>query len=430
MRPARRGLPIPSIPLPVPPVPLRSLSVPPVPLSVSLVVSLSASLLLGPPATAHAAAPAAVPVAVPTAVPVAVPAAKPSASAEPSPDPSASPRPSAGPASAAKAGRSPSGPWPAALRGRARVVKERWFGLRMVDLTVSSPAVNARLPVRVLVPSGWSKQADRTWPVLYLLHGGADDYTSWTRMTDIEELTEGLDAIVVMPEAGRAGNYSDWHNGGKGGPPGWETFHTGELRRLLESGYRAGTRRAVAGLSMGAYGAMKYAARHPGMFRFVGAYSGVMSTRLPGIPDLIMNAQAAEGADPRALWGDPVRNRNVWKANDPAHLARNLRGTGIYISSGTTSLPGELDAPGTLWSPAHLSEPVSAYTTKDLVARLRRYGIKPVVHLYKDGTHSWPYWEREFTRSYPMILTALGLSRGEEPSPPDGSGPPSLLTDP
>ncbi|WP_449066071.1 alpha/beta hydrolase [Planomonospora algeriensis] len=290
-------------------------------------------------------------------------------------------------------------------------MKERWFGLRMVDLTISSPAVNARLPVRVLVPNGWSKQADRTWPVLYLLHGGADDYTSWTRMTDIEELTENLDAIVVMPEAGRAGNYSDWHNGGRGGAPGWETFHTGELRRLLESGYRAGTRRAVAGLSMGAYGAMKYAARHPGMFRFVGAYSGVMSTRLPGIPDLIMNAQAAEGKDPKALWGDPIRNRNVWKANDPAYLARNLRGTGIYISSGTTSLPGELDAPGTPWSPAHLSEPVSAYTTKDLVARLRLHGIKPVVHLYQDGTHSWPYWEREFTRSYPMILTALGLPR-------------------
>ncbi|GAA3130745.1 alpha/beta hydrolase family protein [Planomonospora alba] len=310
-------------------------------------------------------------------------------------------------------------------------MKERWFGLRMVDLTISSPAVDARLPVRVLVPRGWSKNADRTWPVLYLLHGGADDYTSWTRMTGIAEITEDLDAIVVMPEAGRAGNYSDWYNGGRGGPPRWETFHLKELRRLLETGYRAGTRRAVAGLSMGAYGAMKYAARHRGMFRFVGAYSGVMSTRLPGIPDLIMNAQAAEGADPKALWGDPVRNRTVWKANDPAAHAGNLKGVGVYISSGTTSLPGELDPPGTPWSPAHLSEPVSAYTTKDLVARLRLHGIKPTVHLYKDGTHSWPYWQREFIRSYPMILDALGLPRDGGPSPLDDSsgGPPSLGAD-
>jgi S-formylglutathione hydrolase FrmB len=100
--------------------------------------------------------------------------------------------------------------------------------------------VNARLPVRLLLPEGWSKQAGRTWPVLYMLHGGVDDYTSWTRMTRVEELTEDLDAIVVMPEGGGSGNYSDWHNGGKGGPPGWETFHTEELLDVLESGYRNG----------------------------------------------------------------------------------------------------------------------------------------------------------------------------------------------
>ncbi|GAA2872843.1 alpha/beta hydrolase family protein [Streptosporangium fragile] len=305
----------------------------------------------------------------------------------------------------------------------ARVVKERWLGQRMVDIHISSPSVNAVLPVRLLLPEGWSKGARRTWPVLYLLHGGADDYTSWTRMTNIAATTENMDAIIVMPEAGRAGNYSDWYNHGRRGAPAWETFHTYELRRLLEIGYRAGSRRAVAGLSMGAYGAMKYAARHPGMFRFAGSYSGIMSTRLPGIPELIMNAQAAEGQDPKALWGDPIRNHRVWKANDPAYLARNLRGMKLYISSGTTSRLGELDPPGAPWSPAHLSEPISAYTAKDLVAKLRRYGVKPMVHLYKDGTHSWPYWKREFDRSFPMILSALGLeedARDEDDSPPLG----------
>ncbi|MDP9864737.1 MULTISPECIES: alpha/beta hydrolase [Streptosporangium] len=329
-----------------------------------------------------------------------------------------------GTAGESPSGKSPSGPWPAALAGSARVVKERRLGPRMLDIQVSSPSVNAILPVRLLLPRGWSKRAGRTWPVLYLLHGGADNYTSWTRMTDIEEMAEDLDAIVVMPEAGRAGNYSDWYNGGRGGAPAWETFHTYEVRRLLEIGYRAGGRRAVAGLSMGAYGAMKYAARHPGMFRFAGSYSGVMSTRLPGIPELIMNAQTAERKDPKALWGDPVKNWRVWRDNDPAYLARNLRGTSVYISSGTTSRLGELDPPGAPWSPAHLSEPISAYTAKDLIAKLRRYGVKPVVHLYKDGTHTWPYWTREFKRSFPMILAALGLEGGGPPSSPDEQAPP------
>ncbi|GAA3442452.1 alpha/beta hydrolase [Planomonospora venezuelensis] len=325
--------------------------------------------------------------------------------------------------------KSPSGPWPAARPGGAQVVQEKWLGERAVDVMVSSPSVDAILPVRLLLPKGWSKRAKRTWPVLYLLHGGVDDYTSWTRMTGIEELTENLDMIVVMPEAGRAGNYSNWFNKGRGGPPAWETFHTYEVRRLLEIGYRAGTRRAVSGLSMGAYGAMKYAARHRGMFRFAGAHSGVMSTRLPGIPDLIMNAQAAEKQDPKALWGDPIKNANVWKANDPSAYARNLRGVSIYISSGTTSLNGELDPPGTPWHPAHLGEPVSAYTTRHLVAKLRLYGVRPVVNLYKNGTHSWPYWEREFRRSFPMILKALGVRAAAPGAEQDPEAPPPAEDD-
>ncbi|MBG0826407.1 prolyl oligopeptidase family serine peptidase [Planomonospora sp. ID67723] len=337
--------------------------------------------------------------------------------------------PTGQPEAASPAGRSPSGPWPAALPGGAQVVQEKWLDSRTVDVMVSSPSVDAILPVRLLLPRGWSKQANRTWPVLYLLHGGVDNYTAWTRMTGVEELTENVDAIVVMPEAGGAGNYTDWYNYGKGGPPGWETFHTYEVRRLLEVGYRAGTRRAVSGLSMGAYGAMKYAARHPGMFRFVGAHSGIMSTRLPGIPDIIMSAQANAKQDPKAMWGDPLKNRDVWKANDPSAHARNLRGVSIYISSGTTSLNGELDPPGTPWHPAHLGEPVSAYTTRHLVAKLRLYGIKPVVNLYKNGTHSWPYWEREFKRSFPMILKALGARASAPPAEQDTQAPPPPAED-
>ncbi|NUT44511.1 MAG: esterase family protein [Thermoactinospora sp.] len=302
--------------------------------------------------------------------------------------------------------------WQPALPGTARVVAERWSGPRTLDVLISSRAVGRLLPVRMLLPRGWSKQARRTWPVLYLLHGGADDYTSWTRMTDIAALTQDVDAIVVMPEAGRAGNYSDWYNRGKGGPPAWAAFHTYEVRRLLEVGYRAGGRRAIAGLSMGAYGAMKYAAANKGMFRFAGAYSGIMATQLPGIPQLIMNAQASEKQDPLALWGDPSRNKKVWAANDPMVLAPNLKGVSLYISSGTTSGQGELDPPGTPWHPAHLGEPISAYTAKAFSGRLTGLGIEHTLNLYGNGTHTWPYWYREFRNSFPMILGALGLPGG------------------
>jgi len=46
--------------------------------------------------------------------------------------------------------------------------------------------------------------------------------------------SQGAGVLVVVPEAGQAGFYSDWYNRGRGGPPGWETFHLTELRQLLE----------------------------------------------------------------------------------------------------------------------------------------------------------------------------------------------------
>jgi diacylglycerol O-acyltransferase / trehalose O-mycolyltransferase / mycolyltransferase Ag85 len=90
--------------------------------------------------------------------------------------------------------------------------------------------------------------------VLWLLHGCCDSYQSWTRSTDVDELAELADVLVVMPEAGEVGFYTDWCNGGRKGPPWWETFHLTELRQLLERDWRAGDRRVIAGLSMGGSG--------------------------------------------------------------------------------------------------------------------------------------------------------------------------------
>lgn len=69
----------------------------------------------------------------------------------------------------------------AAVAAGATIVAEKWLDTRTVDLTVASPAVGASLPVRVVLPTKYAAQPDRTWPVLYLLQGAHDDYTSWTR---------------------------------------------------------------------------------------------------------------------------------------------------------------------------------------------------------------------------------------------------------
>ena len=134
---------------------------------------------------------------------------------------------------------------------RIRVLDEQRLTDRMVDVRLWSPALRARTTVRLLLPPAYAERPDARWPSVYLLHGCCDDYHSWTRSTDIEELSATSDVLVVMPDGGRTGFYSDWLDG-----PGWETFHTVELPALLADRYRADERRSVAGVSMGGLGAL------------------------------------------------------------------------------------------------------------------------------------------------------------------------------
>ena len=125
---------------------------------------------------------------------------------------------------------------------RVRVLEEQRLTDRMIDVRLWSPALRARTTVRLLLPPAYAERPDARWPSVYLLHGCCDDYLSWTRSTDIEELSATTDVLVVMPDGGRVGFYSDWLDG-----PGWETFHAVELPALLADRYRAGEQRSLAG---------------------------------------------------------------------------------------------------------------------------------------------------------------------------------------
>jgi diacylglycerol O-acyltransferase / trehalose O-mycolyltransferase len=274
----------------------------------------------------------------------------------------------------------------------AEVVGEQQVGPRQLDLTVRSPAVGAEVKARLLTPDDWSRGARRRWPVLYLLHGCCDSYESWTRSTDIEEIAALRDVLVVMPDGGEVGFYSDWLDG-----PRWETFHLRELPRILERRYGAGRRRAIAGLSMGGLGAILYAARSPRRFRAAASFSGVLHPAAsPGLLDLF----AAYTTDPRAIWGDPEADRDVWRRHDPTVLAPALRGLSLYVSSGD-GRPGPLDDPdaGRDAIEADVNGQSRAFSD-----RLRRLRIPAVRRFYGPGRHHWPYWERELKRALPLLL--------------------------
>jgi S-formylglutathione hydrolase FrmB len=299
----------------------------------------------------------------------------------------------------------------ATSRERARVVGEERVDGRTLDVLISSPALAATAPVRLLLPPGWRPDARRSWPVLYLLHGAWDDYTAWTRQTRVADLTRDADVLVVMPEGGRAGFYSDWWNGGAGGAPGWETFHLRELRRILERGYGAGPRRVIAGLSMGGFGALSYAARHPGMFRAAASYSGVVhppytGPHEPGAydgPAFIRMILESNGFHAPDLWGDPRDQAAVWAAHSPVDLAARLARIPVFVSSGD-GRPGPLDPVGSPADPD--TEPLCALMSTELVTRLRALGGEVTDRLYGAGRHAWPYWERELRESFPMLMAA------------------------
>jgi diacylglycerol O-acyltransferase/trehalose O-mycolyltransferase len=274
----------------------------------------------------------------------------------------------------------------------ARVVGVETVGPRVRDLTIESPAVGTTI-VRLLLPAAFDAQPTTRWPVLYLLHGANGSHEAWMGYTDVESLVAPLDLLVVMPDAGDLGFYSDWWNGGRGGQPMWETFHMTELPQLLERGWRSSDRRVVAGLSMGGFGAMLYAARHPGMFKAAASFSGAVDP-IGGELDI----------GDENLWGDPVAQADVWRAHDPVNLAKALKGTVLYVAYGDGG-QGPLDP-----SPVSSDdlEPWIADQNRTFVARLHKLGIPVIVDAYGPGAHDWPYWERALHRSLPLLLKALG----------------------
>ncbi|MEU6911381.1 alpha/beta hydrolase family protein [Streptomyces coeruleorubidus] len=286
-----------------------------------------------------------------------------------------------------------------AAGGTARAGAATRLGPRTLDVSVPSAALGRSAPVRLILPSDFGARPERTYPVLYLLHGAHDDYTSWTRETDIEAFTEGRDLIVAMPDAGPTGIPTVWRGG-----PDYETFQVKEVPALLARDYRASGVRAVAGVSTGGYGAMAHAARHPGAFKAAASYSGILDTTAPGVPAIMDAIVARENLPAASLWGHPLLNLLTWRDFNPRARATGLRGTALYVSQGSgvgggnggDPLPGVLES--ALWPSA-----------QGFAGTLARLGIRATTHLYSGGGHDWPYWKREFTASWPMLAHALGV---------------------
>ncbi len=149
---------------------------------------------------------------------------------------------------------------------------------RVQTVAFQSQLVGKTLPYNVVLPVGYDQPAARAtrYPVLYLLHGLTGHYDNWTTKTRISDYASTYDVIIVSPE----GN-DGWYTDSQMAPAEkYETYIVKELipdvdRRFRTVSTREG--RAIAGLSMGGYGALKFGVKYPGIFAVVGSMSGAPS---------------------------------------------------------------------------------------------------------------------------------------------------------
>jgi putative tributyrin esterase len=160
-------------------------------------------------------------------------------------------------------------------------------------------------------------------PVLYLLHGLTDDDTAWTRFTSIERYATERGLAVVMPQVHRSFYANEAY-----GMRFWD-FLSGELPQTVERLFRVSAKRAdtfVAGLSMGGYGAFKWALREPHRFAAAASLSGALDLAYIQEFDLRPHMRALVSrvfADRKVAGGDEDLFHLVKKA-DKSDLPRLL----------------------------------------------------------------------------------------------------------
>lgn len=247
-----------------------------------------------------------------------------------------------------------------------------------------SDALNLSTTMTVLLPQQTRTQigmsgvaTDDPPPVLYLLHGLSDDDTIWLRRTSIERYAAPLGLAVVMPQVHRS-FYTDQYYGGA-----YWTFLSEELPSLVQSFFRVSDRPEdtfVAGLSMGGYGALRWALTHPDRFAAAASLSGAVN--LAGA-----RTRRTRPEDPRMferIFGDqPVP--------DSADLFKLLAGLDHRAADGDADDHGRR-APA-LYVGCGTEDALDP-DNRSLVEAIEDAGL-PVRTSFVPGEHEWGLWDAE-----------------------------------
>jgi len=237
----------------------------------------------------------------------------------------------------------------------------------------------------VMLPPGYDTatagRSPRRYPVLYFLHGLGDDEQSlfksggWGLIEDLRQQKKISDFLVVAPEG-----KSSFYINSADGRVRYSDFFLSEFIPYIESHYAIrGERaaRAITGISMGGYGALRFAFAHPELFSSVSAQSAALITESPQLPETGYRTTPLSGMS-GAVFGNPVDVRH-WNQNSPFVLAKQNRtlirttGLSIYFNCGTEDEFGFDKGAG------------------ELHRQLQAEGIRHEYHLYP-GNHGAAYF--------------------------------------
>jgi S-formylglutathione hydrolase FrmB len=223
----------------------------------------------------------------------------------------------------------------------ARVTAMAWIDSRTLELTIQSDAFAAPVKVEVLLPAGYLTDTRRRWAFTYYLGGTNHTQTTFRGDYSAYDLVETYPSLVVSP-SGNAGYWSDWFNNGAGGPPKYETFVIDQLLPLIDANFRTvGDRahRAIMGESMGGYGTLMIAARHPDKFAAAASLSGTVDTNFPTGMAAVSASPALQMGLPDSIYGPRLTQEVRWRGHNPWDLARNLAGLDLLVITGN-GVPG------------------------------------------------------------------------------------------
>ena len=265
---------------------------------------------------------------------------------------------------------------------------------RVETIQFRSKLMNATLPYSVALPEDYDHSTTTRYAVLYLLHGLTGHYNDWFSRTNVADYAAQHRLIVVTPE----GN-DGWYIDSVAVPSEkYESYILNEIIPDVQARYRtieARYGRAIAGLSMGGYGAVKFGLKSPSTFAFAGSMSGAFG--ITRVNDQGIQWEALKKS--LKLFG--AVGSDTRKQNDVFELIKQLPANRI------PSLPFIYFDCGT--------EDAGVFPDNRELATL--LVEKKIPHEYRElpGDHSWGYWDRQVQEVLRIALRSLNVRPAMEP---------------